>query len=370
MFRAESTLAQPAPHSVNSSLLPLRFSALNALESALPQNQISHSANPIESTPFFQIAQLRTKSASVTPASTTLTKHAPRNPIRMNTCTKHHGAPHPTSTLTGLYSTVYADSSALLRRFQPCALLAPMPHAEQLYGHNHRGNKVRHRHARPHQRRRALLVFQGGNGEVSRQSEIDGIHQPVGENQKRGENVARDGRQKKIQQQPPSGTSVPQIFQTNRRTSSAQSSGDRIPCTGIPDNRLNDTRISRHRTPYRVRPGAARPRLDHRPPEQKSCKQETAMFHDVPRFRLQSQRERRRNMPADQRSSRSNPAHRRVRKETPNTLQRCPAQNRPENRLHKFARQAMQQRHQWLAQQDQRRRNGHQQQMLNHVHGK
>src|SRR5271156_2377494 len=218
MFRAESAFAQPSPHSVNSSLLPLQLPALTPLESALPQNQISRSANPIESTPFFQIAQLRTNSAPVTPASTTLTKHTPRNPIRMNTSTKHHGAPHPTSTLTGLYSTVYADSSALLRRFQPCALFASMPHAEQLHRHNHRGNKVRHRHARPHERRRALLVFQGGNGEVSRQSEIDGIHQPVGENQKRGENVARNGRQKKIQQQPPSGTSVPQIFQNGRRS--------------------------------------------------------------------------------------------------------------------------------------------------------
>src|SRR5271168_1060697 len=264
MFRAESAFAPPAPHSVNSSLLPLQLPALTPLESALPQNQISHSANPIESTPFFQIVPFRTNSAPVNPASTTLTKHTPRNPIRMNTCTKHQVAPHPTSDLTGLYPTVYADSSALLRRFQPCALFASMPYAEQLHRHNHRRNQVRHRHTGPHQRRRALLVFQGGNGEVSRQSEIDGIHQPVGENQKRGKNVARDSRQKKIQQQPPSGTSVPQIFQTNRRTSSAQSSGDRIPCTGIPDNRLNDTRISRHRTPHRVRPGAARPRLDHR----------------------------------------------------------------------------------------------------------
>src|SRR5277367_2100550 len=107
MFRAESTLAQPAPHSVNSSLLPLRFSALNPLESALPQNQISHPANSIESTPFFQIAQLRTKSASVTLASTTLTKHTPRNPIRMNTSTKHQGAPPLTTLATNSYHTLY-----------------------------------------------------------------------------------------------------------------------------------------------------------------------------------------------------------------------------------------------------------------------
>src|SRR5271154_4106760 len=68
---------------------------LNPLESALPQNQISHSANPIESTPFFQIAQFRPNSAPVTPAVTTLTKSTPRNPIRMNTSTKHHLSPHP-----------------------------------------------------------------------------------------------------------------------------------------------------------------------------------------------------------------------------------------------------------------------------------
>src|SRR5277367_4815962 len=121
MFRAESTLAQPAPHSVNSSLLPLRFSALNPLESALPQNQISHPANPIESTPFFQIAQLRTKSAPVTPASTTLTKHTPRNPIRMNTSTKHQGAPLHASRLTILYSMCYTDTrSALAHQQRDC----------------------------------------------------------------------------------------------------------------------------------------------------------------------------------------------------------------------------------------------------------
>src|SRR5271165_388177 len=59
------------------------------LESALPQTQTSPSANPIESTLFFENLRFCTKRVLVTPASTTLTKHTPRNPIRMNTSTKH-----------------------------------------------------------------------------------------------------------------------------------------------------------------------------------------------------------------------------------------------------------------------------------------
>src|SRR5277367_5520320 len=87
--------AASLPHRFIISPLPLQLSTLTPLESALPQNPIYHSANPIESTPFFQIAPFRTNSAPVTPASTTLTKHAPHNPIRMNTSTKHQVAtPH------------------------------------------------------------------------------------------------------------------------------------------------------------------------------------------------------------------------------------------------------------------------------------
>jgi hypothetical protein len=100
----------------------------NPLESALPQNQISHSANPIESTPFSRIARPRTNSAPVTPASTTLTKHTPRNPIRMNTSTKHQAPPHPTPTLTNLYSMAYTSplplsyfaASSRARSSRPC----------------------------------------------------------------------------------------------------------------------------------------------------------------------------------------------------------------------------------------------------------
>src|SRR5271156_704798 len=132
MFRAKSAPAPPSPSAVHNisnsaihpttqppitaaslpyrfiiSLLPQPLSALNPLESALPQNQISRSANPIESTPFFQIAPFRTNSAPATPASTTLTKHAPRNPIRMNTSTKHQLAPPHTTIATNSYKTLY-----------------------------------------------------------------------------------------------------------------------------------------------------------------------------------------------------------------------------------------------------------------------
>src|SRR5271163_4891904 len=101
------TTAASLPHRFIISLLPLQLSTLNPLESALPQNQISHSANPTESTPFFQIAQFRTNSTPVTPADTTLTKHTPRNPIRMNTYTKHQVAPPLASIATNSYNTIY-----------------------------------------------------------------------------------------------------------------------------------------------------------------------------------------------------------------------------------------------------------------------
>src|SRR5271170_6709452 len=137
MFRAESALAPTSPDAVHNtsdcavhptplppitaaslphrfiiSPLPLQLSTLTPLESALPQNQISHSANPIESTQFFQIAPFRTNSAPATPASTTLTKHAPRNPIRMNTSTKHQLAPPHTTIATNSYKTLYQKMHA------------------------------------------------------------------------------------------------------------------------------------------------------------------------------------------------------------------------------------------------------------------
>ena len=103
MFRAS-----PAHGSTSSNVVPNIYNfTLSRLESALPQNQISHPANPIESTPFFQIAPFRNNSAPVTPASTTLTKHPPRNPIRMNTSTKHRVAPPPATTATNSYKKLY-----------------------------------------------------------------------------------------------------------------------------------------------------------------------------------------------------------------------------------------------------------------------
>src|SRR5271155_3376525 len=129
MFRAESALAPTSPHAAHNisdstiaQLLRRRISTLNPVESALPQNRILHSANPIESTPFFQVAQFRTNSAPVTPASTTLTKHTPRNPIRMNTSTKHQGAPLHASRLTILYSMCYTETgSALAHKQRDCS---------------------------------------------------------------------------------------------------------------------------------------------------------------------------------------------------------------------------------------------------------
>src|SRR5271168_3509349 len=109
MFRAAPAFPSILPNAVASSAVSIQLSALNPLESALPQNQTSHSANPIESTPFFQIAQFRTNSAPVTPAYTTLTKCPSRNPIRMNTSTKHQAGPLQQATLTYLYSISYAE---------------------------------------------------------------------------------------------------------------------------------------------------------------------------------------------------------------------------------------------------------------------
>src|SRR5271165_5016185 len=65
------------------------------LESALPQTPTLPYATPVESTPFSGVFHLCAKCALITPAYTTLTKHTPSNPCRMNTSTKHHGASYP-----------------------------------------------------------------------------------------------------------------------------------------------------------------------------------------------------------------------------------------------------------------------------------
>src|SRR5271166_239054 len=97
------------PHYFITSSLRLRISipALTPLESALPQNQNSCFVTSIESTQLFKISHIRTECVPVTPASTTLTKPTPRNPIRMNTSTKHQESTNTTRKLTTLYSTSY-----------------------------------------------------------------------------------------------------------------------------------------------------------------------------------------------------------------------------------------------------------------------
>src|SRR5271156_6003123 len=113
----------PPSHRFIASPLRLQPFALSPVESALPQNQISHFANPIESTPFFRATQFRTNSAPVNPAYTTLTKHPSRNPIRMNTSTKHQGAPPHHQKLTVSYSILYAViARAAARQQRDCSL--------------------------------------------------------------------------------------------------------------------------------------------------------------------------------------------------------------------------------------------------------
>src|SRR5271165_259477 len=85
-------------------------SALNPLECALTRNRTHHLATPVESTRFFKIARSSAKSLRVTLVSTTLTKHTPRNPIRMNTSAKHQEHPSLPTPLTILYSATYAKS--------------------------------------------------------------------------------------------------------------------------------------------------------------------------------------------------------------------------------------------------------------------
>src|SRR5271165_3518038 len=101
------------------------------LESALPQTQTSPPATPIESTRFLTVVHIFAKSVSVTLAFTTLTKHIPHNPIRMNTSTKHHGHPAFTTALT-IYKLQTKVSSASCR-YSRCiffsALRIPRAHS-------------------------------------------------------------------------------------------------------------------------------------------------------------------------------------------------------------------------------------------------
>ena len=86
--------------------------SVTPLESALPQKQTCHFITPIESTRFFQVLPFFTKPAPVSPVSTTLTKHTPRNPIRMNTSEKHPEGHKRTSHLSNLDSKSYREDDA------------------------------------------------------------------------------------------------------------------------------------------------------------------------------------------------------------------------------------------------------------------
>src|ERR1700677_2941491 len=95
MYAAELTanfLSLILPIRVTSGHPHALISLATPLESALPRNLTHHFVTPIESTRFFRISPFCTKCVSVTPAVATLTKHVPRNPIRMNTFVKHHRA--------------------------------------------------------------------------------------------------------------------------------------------------------------------------------------------------------------------------------------------------------------------------------------
>src|SRR5271165_549662 len=94
MYAAEPTVNFPSsilPNRPISATPKILISLATPLESALPRNPTHRFVTPIESTPFFRTSPFFANCASVTPAYTTLTKHAPRNPCRMNTSTKHTG---------------------------------------------------------------------------------------------------------------------------------------------------------------------------------------------------------------------------------------------------------------------------------------
>jgi hypothetical protein len=114
MYTAKFTANNPSPILPSrpiSAPTEFRISLATPLESALARNAIHHFVTPIESAPFFQISPLRAKFASVTPVSTTLTEHAPYNPIRMNTSGKTHVAIPLPPNATNSYKTTYTKSS-------------------------------------------------------------------------------------------------------------------------------------------------------------------------------------------------------------------------------------------------------------------
>ena len=151
---------------------------------------------------------------------------------------------------------------------------------------------------------------------------INRVNDPVAERKKCGENVARQGSEKKVDEHRP-------------------------------------TRPSRNTRPW----------LHNGPPEKKSGPEETCVLGRMPRFRFQPQRKHRWNMPSQQCNGGGKPAKRRLRKYTSNSLHRRRPKQWTENGSQEFPRQSVQQRHHRCSDQDQGRSDGHEQQMLNHVDG-
>jgi hypothetical protein len=114
MYAAKFTANNPSPILPSRPIFApteFRISLATPLESALARNAIHHFVTPIKSIPFFRISPLRAKFASVTPVSTTLTEHAPYNPIRMNTSGNRQVAIPLPPNATNSYKTTYPKPS-------------------------------------------------------------------------------------------------------------------------------------------------------------------------------------------------------------------------------------------------------------------
>jgi hypothetical protein len=110
MYASEATSNLPSPIHPNrpiSALPKSLISLATPLESALPRKATQHFVTPIESTQIFRNLHICGKCVSVTLVSTTLAEHAPGNPIRMNTSTKHIGTTPPPSHVTNSYESSY-----------------------------------------------------------------------------------------------------------------------------------------------------------------------------------------------------------------------------------------------------------------------
>ena len=113
--------------------------------------------------------------------------------------------------------------------------------------------------------------------------------------------------------------------------------------------------------------GDERPRPDDRPPEEQRAREERHVFHAVPERHLQRELVRARQVPAPHRDGHDRKTDAGVRQAVRAASQRRPGEERAERVANEPARQSTQQGHDWGAQQDQRRRHGHEHQMLRHV---